>query len=94
MNQVINDKLCIWAWGKTDSTFDHTRDDDTIHLLPVLVEKGFDISLEHDSNGWILCYTKDSGGALCFIYKDGGYYPTISKAITSAILQLIESETK
>lgn len=63
-----------------------------VTLLSVLVGKGYDIALEHDSNGWILSYIKDTSGVIGVIYKDGGYYPTLSQAITYAILQLIEGE--
>jgi hypothetical protein len=67
-----------------------TSDADAITLLPVLVERGYDWSLR--TIGYAPPNTE------CCIYKDDIeiviLQPTISKAITSAILELMVKEER
>ena len=61
-----------------------------MRLLDTLIEKGFDVSLEHDNDGWICCYIRDIDK--CYIWEDGGYHTTRREAVVAACLELIEKE--
>ena len=72
-----------------------TKDEDVIQLLPVLVERGLSPILEYedDINLWSCAIFKRGEWNRAFVIADCSE-STICKAITSAILQLIEKEGK
>lgn len=70
---------------------DYLNDDAAaMSLLDTLVEKGFDVSLEHDNDGWICCYIRDIDK--CYIWEDGGYHTTRREAVVAACLEVARKE--
>lgn len=65
-------------------------DEDTqaVTLLPVLVEKGYFVHMDHRGNHWWFA-TRDSNPDVLRLFESTA--PTIAQAITKTLIQLIES---
>lgn len=63
-------------------------DSDAITILPVLVEKGYFVHMDHQGNHWWFA-TRDSNPEVLRLFESTA--PTIAQAITKTLIQLIES---
>lgn len=83
--QLSNGCIPSFAW-----IHDYFNDDAAaMSLLDTMVEKGYMVSLENDSKGWITCYVPVNKTLASFIYDDVDYQPTRREAVVAAVLQLV-----
>ena len=101
----MNDKIAKWilngrfpkdlndaerrAYGvftyRNNKPFDDT---DAVVLLPVLVARGYFVHMDHQGNHWWFA-TRNNKPEILRLYESTA--PTMAKAITKTLVQLIES---